>query len=149
MQLSPHFTLAEATRSDTAAKMGLDNQPSDDRHLQNIQYTARMMEEVRALLGNKPIKVSSWYRNRELNKAVGGVSNSAHAVGLAVDFTCPDFGSVLEVCVALRNSKIPFDQLIWEYGRWVHIGFCNCPKPRREVLTKREGKPYVHGLPNA
>lgn len=148
MQLSPHFTLQEALRSDAAIQRGLDNSPTP-AHQKNIEYTAQMMERVRAVLGNKAIRVSSWYRNPEVNRIVGGVANSQHALGLAVDFTCPSFGDVLAVCVALRASDIPFDQLIWEYGRWVHIGFCNCPKPRRQVLTKREGKPYVNGLPNA
>ena len=148
MQLSPHFTLAEATRSDAAIRLGVENTPTE-MHLRNIQYTAQMMEKVRAVLGGNPIKVSSWYRNPQVNRAVGGVANSQHAIGHAVDFTCPAFGSIIDVCKALRASDIPFDQLIWEYGRWVHIGFCNCPKPRRQVLTIREGSGYVNGLPGA
>jgi len=148
MQLTPHFTLEEALRSDAAIENGIANTPTAE-HQKNIEYTAKMMERVRAVLGNNAIKVSSWYRNPQVNRIVGGVANSQHALGLAVDFTCPKFGGILEVCIALRASDIPFDQLIWEYGRWVHIGFCNCPKPRRQVLTKREGKPYVNGLPNA
>lgn len=148
MQLSAHFTLAEATRSSAADAKGISNTPTE-LHLKNIQYTASMMERVRAVLGSNPIAVSSWYRNPEVNRIVGGVSNSQHALGLAVDFTCPKFGNVLDVCMALRASDIPFDQLIWEYGRWVHIGFCNCPKPRRQVLTIREGSGYVNGLPGA
>lgn len=146
MQLSPHFTLAEATHSATAQAKGISNAPTPE-HLKNIQRTALMMEKVRTLLGGKAIKVSSWYRNTAVNKAVGGVPSSQHLTGLAVDFTCPSYGSVLAVCKALKDSDIPFDQLIWEYGRWVHIGFCNCPKPRRQVLTIREGSGYVNGLP--
>lgn len=148
MQLSPHFTLEEALRSDKAEELGVANTPTE-AHLKNIQYTAQMMERVRAVLGGNPIRVSSWYRNPQVNRAVGGVANSQHALGLAVDFTCAKFGDVLAVCVALRESDIPFDQLIWEYGTWVHIGFCNCPRPRRQVLTKRDGQPYVNGLPGA
>lgn len=148
MQLTPHFSLAEALRSDAATQNKIDNTPTA-LHLRNIQYTANMMEKVRKILGGNPIQVSSWYRNPAVNRIVGGVSNSQHALGLAVDFTAPKYGNILKVCEALRQSDIPFDQLIWEYGRWVHIGFCNCPKPRRQVLTKHEGKPYVNGLPTA
>lgn len=148
MQLSPHFSYAEALRSDKARELGIANEPSTPQHRANLIYTAQQMEKVRTILGNRPIVVSSWYRNREVNRAVGGVSNSSHAVGLAVDFTCTGL-SVLDVCRALRDSDLVFDQLIYEYHRWTHIAWCNCPKPRREVLTKLEGRPYAYGLPGA
>jgi hypothetical protein len=147
MQLTTHFTLEEATASATAAAHNLDNQPPSDGILYNIKKTASMMEQVRSLLGDHPIVVSSWYRSPEVNKLVGGVANSAHASGLAVDFTCPDFGSIVEVCHKIATSDIQFDQLIWEFGSWVHIGFCNCPKPRRETLTIHKGGNYIAGLP--
>lgn len=141
--------MEEALHSDDAIRFGIDNTPSTQQHLDNIIHTAHKMEDVRRILGAAPILISSWYRNRETNTRVGGVKNSAHAVGLAVDFTAPAFGDVLACCVALRDSDLRFDQLIYEYGRWVHIGFCNCPKPRRQVLTKLTGRPYAYGLPGA
>jgi hypothetical protein len=148
MQLTEHFTLAEATHSDAASRYGIDNTPPD-RHLSNILHTAQRMEQVRKVLGGKIILVSSWYRSPELNRAIGGSMSSAHTKGLAVDFTCPDFGSVLDVCVAIRDSDIVFDQLIYEYGRWIHFGLCACPQPRRQVLTKLANRPYALGLPGA
>ena len=149
MQLTEHFTLEEATASATAAAHGINNQPPSDGIRFNIQKTAQQMEQVRSLLGNNPIRVSSWFRCDEVNALVGGVANSAHAKGLAVDFTCPDFGSILDVCHAIEQSDIQFDQLIWEFGSWVHIGFCNCPQPRRQILTIHKGGNYINGLPSA
>lgn len=149
MQLTDHFSLEEATASATADAHGINNQPPSDGILRNIQKTASQMELVRSLLGDHPIKVSSWFRCDEVNKLVGGVATSAHAKGLAVDFTCPDFGSILDVCQKLATSDIQFDQLIWEFGSWVHIGFCNCPQPRKQILTIHKGGNYINGLPTA
>lgn len=145
MQLSQHFSLAEATRSDAARMLGIDNSPTIAQHRRNLEYTAQQMERVRRVLGNRPLIVSSWYRNPTVNRAVGGVSNSAHAQGLAVDFTARGL-SVLDACRALVASDIQFDQLIYEYHRWVHIGFSRTA-PRRQVLHILQGRGYAFGLP--
>lgn len=144
MQLSPHFTLAEALRSDAAKRLGIENTPTQD-HRDNIFLTARHMEHVRQVLGNRPITVSSWYRNPQVNKAVGGVANSAHGRGLAVDFTVAGL-TVLDACKALIESPVPFDQLIYEYHRWIHISFTR-GTPRGQVLSKLAGTGYTVGLP--
>ena len=144
MHLTKHFTLAEATRSDTAVKLGLSNAPSPD-DLQTLVETAHQMERVRTLLGDQPIHVNSWYRNEQVNRAVGGVPNSAHRLGYAVDFTCPNYGDVTAVCRAIEASGIQFDQLIWEYGRWVHVSFA--PAMRQNVLHINKGTGYRPGLP--
>ena len=100
------------------------------------------MEMIRALLG-KPINIHSGYRCEALNKAVGGVSNSAHLTGYAVDFTCPEYGSPYKVARDLAGSpSVSFDQLICE-GTWVHISFD--PKMRRELLTLQDGQ-YKKGI---
>lgn len=151
MQLTKHFTYREATHSATAAAKGIDNTPTP-AHRANILTTAQHMEAVRALLG-APIVVSSWYRSAALNRVLAGSSTtSAHLDGLAVDFTCPKYGSTTAVCQAIAASAIPFDQLIWEQNssgtRWVHIGFAKPgAKPRRQLLTKRPGQPYIAGIP--
>lgn len=141
MKLSAHFNLDEFVRSNTATKHGIDNTPPPDV-VRRIWSTAGHMEMIRALLG-KPILISSGYRCAELNKAVGGVANSAHQTGYAVDFTCPDYGSPYKVAMELANSpSISFDQLIQE-GTWVHISFD--PKMRRELLTLQGGQ-YKKGI---
>jgi len=136
VMLSAHFTLAELLASDTAQQQGIDNTP-DDQVLIELTRTALMLEAVRRVLGNKPIIVSSGYRCPELNKAVGGASNSQHMYGQAADFTCPDFGSPEDVIRAIYAAgKIPFDQMIYEFASWVHIsqaGIGN--EPRMQVLN--------------
>lgn len=143
-KLSENFTLAEALRSETATRRGISNAPNE-KQLEAIKYTAQQMEQVRKALNGQPISPSSWFRNAEVNKAVGGVSNSDHMTGYAVDFACPRFGSPLEVCRAIIASGLKFDQLIWEYGRWVHVSFA--PAMRQNVLHINKGTGYRPGLP--
>lgn len=128
---SKFFTLRELTASQTAARNGIDNVPTG-AHLANLSDTAERMDAVRALLG-KPVRVSSGYRSAALNKAVGGSSTSHHSIGYAVDFDCDAYGSPLEICKAVAASGIKYDQLIHEYGEWVHISFH--PQMRRQNLT--------------
>lgn len=147
MQLSPHFSLAELTVSTWAEANGVSNEPQTPEEWSNIRYLADQMEKVRAVLRHCPIRITSAYRSHRINKAAGGVPTSAHRLALAADFTCPLFGNVTAVCHALAASDIRFDQLIWEYGRWIHIGFRRSSKQRQQLLTKMDGRPYVAGLP--
>lgn len=144
MRLSPHFTLAELTRSDTAAARGIDNAPGSE-HLANLQRLAATLEQVRALLG-QPMLISSGYRSPALNRAVGGSSTSDHSNGLAADFTSPRFGAVRQVCEAIQASGIAFDQLIYEQGNteWVHLGIGT--RMRRQVLSWSQRRGYVPGI---
>jgi hypothetical protein len=130
-RLSDHFSLEELTASQTAARGGLDNIPRGQA-LVNLTATAEHMEAVRALLGNRVISVSSGYRSPAVNAAVGGAKTSAHVQGYAVDFNCRSFGSPAKVAEFLKD-KLPYDQLIFEYGEWVHISFA--PKMRGQELT--------------
>ena len=131
MRLSSHFTLDEFTASQTAARRGIDNTPPAEV-MPALIKTAQGMEAVRVRLGGAPISISSGYRSPELNAAIGGSKTSQHTKGEAADFICPRFGSPTEVVYALRDSGIEFDQLILEFGRWVHISFA--AKPRHMVL---------------
>jgi hypothetical protein len=142
-KLSEHFTLEGATHSDKAIELGIPNQP-DERQLGNLHKSAEGMEKIRALLG-KPIRVNSWLRLPEVNVAVGGSKISAHMDGFAIDFTCAAIGDPLHVAKLIAGSGIEYDQLIHEYGRWVHISFD--PGMRKQNLTifRPEGK-YKPGL---
>lgn len=131
-RLSTYFTLAEMTASDYAARHGMDNTP-DPIALENLRYTATQLDRVRSLLG-VPVIVSSAYRAPRVNEAVGGAKRSQHMLGQAVDFIAPSFGSPRAVALFIAHSHIPFDQLILEYGRWVHISFTQ-HNPRGDVLT--------------
>lgn len=146
MQLSPHFTLAELTVSQRAKALGISNQPNA-ADLKNLQRLAVELEGVRALLHHNPMRITSAYRSPQLNAATPNASKtSAHRLGLAADFTCPLFGNVTKICRTIAASDIQFDQLIWEYGTWVHLGFSVGP-PRRQLLTIRPGTGYQPGIP--
>ena len=134
MKLSENFTLQALTLSQKAQELGLDNQPPME-HIPNLRRLALGLEQVLDLLGHG-LTITSAYRSPALNAAVGGVKNSAHARGLAADFVCPAFGSPLVVARALAASALPFDQIIHEYGRWVHLAFADrFTLPRRQLLT--------------
>lgn len=128
MNLSPHFTLEELI---STQHREIDNTPPPDV-VENLKKTAMLLEAVRLRLG-QPITVSSGYRCPALNKAVGGQPNSQHLTGQAVDFICPGFGSPTTVASALQDCReVLYDQLILEFGRWVHISWA--PSPRRQGL---------------
>lgn len=141
MQLTPHFTLEELTVTET----GLSNAP-DPLHEQRLVLLAIFMEKVRFILGNHPVNIDSAYRSPGVNAAVGGVPDSAHELGYACDFVCPQFGSPYDVCCALVKArdegKIAFDQLIQE-GTWTHIS--RDPRQRGELLTHVDGS-YIEGI---
>ena len=137
---SPNFSMDELTHSDTAARHGIDNTPNDNQK-ENLYKLAMEMEDVRELLNNKPIYVSSGYRSLALNELLGSKKTSSHIKGLAADFTCRQFGTPNEIVFALINSDIPYDQVILEFDRWVHISFCEDEEtPRRQALViNKEG----------
>ncbi len=123
--LSPHFTLAEFVHSDTANAQGIDNCPSA-AVVEKLTVLACLMEEVRTICGSHPVIISSGYRCRALNAAIGGAEPSAHEFGCACDFTIPAYGSAHAVFEKLKPlvKQLGVDQLIDERGggaAWVHI----------------------------
>jgi zinc D-Ala-D-Ala carboxypeptidase len=142
--LTQHFTLEELVFSSTAQRLGIDNTP-DPGKVKNLTTLANGLEQVRALLG-APMHIDSGYRCPALNKAVGGVANSAHVDGYAADFVCPDYGTPLQVARTIAGSGIAFDQCIQE-GTWVHISFD--PRLRHQALTATfgpNGATYTGGV---
>lgn len=132
--LSAHFSFDELTLSQTAARLGLDNHPNT-AELRSLLRLAARLEQVRTLL-NAPLIISSGYRSIAVNRAIGGAAFSAHVRGLAADFTAPGYGTPRAVARAIAGSDIAFDQLIFEYGRWVHIGLAPASiNPRRQILS--------------
>ena len=134
MNLSPHFTLAELTRSQVALRRGLFNAPSPEQ-IHNLQRLAvGILEPVREVLG-VPISISSGFRTRALNQIVGGARNSAHMEGLAADIV-PINVNLRAAFDTLRSTQIPFDQLIIECNAWLHISLPReGAKPRRTTLS--------------
>ena len=145
MKLSEHFNLDEFTASETALRKGIDNTPPPVV-TEKLRMLAATMEQIRSLLGNNSIRISSGYRCLELNRAIGSGDLSAHVLGYAVDFTCPKFGTPKEVANKIAESPIKFDQLIYE-GTWIHLSID--PRNRREALTAHFGKgktTYTKGI---
>jgi zinc D-Ala-D-Ala carboxypeptidase len=144
--LTAHFTLDEMVFSQTASRLGIDNTPPR-QVVDNLRRVCEALEEVRRSVGALPVLVSSGYRCPELNRAVRGSRNSAHMGGLAVDFTIPRFGSTLQLARAVAGSGIGFEQVIHEYGRWVHLGLPpESASPARETLSIFQGTGYLAGL---
>ena len=132
-RLTPHFTLEEFTFSQTAARKGIDNTPHEGI-LDNLCVLANGMEDVRNLL-NAPIHVSSGYRCPELNDLLGSKRTSQHTQGLACDFTSNAYGSPKIIFADIITSDIPYDQLILEFDRWIHISFVeDGGTPRKQAL---------------
>lgn len=131
------------TNSPTAKRLGIDNTP-DAKSIANLKEVAEMLlQPIRDEIG-LPIKVNSGFRCVKLNKAVGGVSTSAHCFGLAVDMVCPTYknGDAYEFAKWIENylktNKLKFDQLIYEHlgSKWVHLSYKHRNgKQRCQVIT--------------
>lgn len=138
MNLSPHFSLAELTASNTAKARGIDNTPLPE-HIAKLTLTAEMLERIRGVLG-VPVIVTSGYRCMRLNVAVGGVTSSDHARGQAADIVAPAFGTPYEVAKKLAPlvSVLGIGQLILEGVKgkqWVHVSIRASDKPANRVIT--------------
>lgn len=138
MLSTKNFSITELEKSNTAKEHGIDNSIPREL-LVNAMLTLEKLEEVRKILGNNPILISSGYRCAELNKLVKGSATSAHSFALAADFACPSFGDPRDIVNALKGFGKMFDQLILENpdtnNSWVNIGFKQSGN-RGQVLTK-------------
>jgi len=131
MNLSPHFTLDELTHTD---HRDLDNTPNE-QELANLKRLADFLEQVKAVVGGKPIMVNSAFRSKLVNDSVGSKDTSQHRIGCAADLRVPGM-TPDEVVKAVIASKIGYDQVIREFDRWTHISVPNNPgdSPRRQAL---------------
>ena len=139
MKLTDHFTLAELTASSTARRLGLSNElpPALFGH---VQALAEMLERTREQLGGKPLIVTSAYRSREVNRAVGGVATSDHTLGHAADVLCPAFGTPYQVAKALvpHLQRLGIGQIILEGVKgkqWLHLSTRTPDKAMNRVIT--------------
>lgn len=138
MKLSPHFTLDELIVSQYAARNGVDNTPPDAIVTNLTRLCADFLEPIRAAVKG-PVVVSSGYRSPNVNKAIGGAGGSAHMYGLAADIIVPGM-AVRKVCQQIVALRLPFDQLIDEFGAWVHIAIApKDSRPRNHRLEAKRG----------
>jgi len=131
MNLTDHFTLEELTHTDHRQ---YDNTPNDEE-LENLKRLSEFLEEVKTVLGGKPIMVNSAFRSKQVNDAVGSRDSSQHRIGCAVDFRVPQL-TPDQVVKAIIASNLGYDQVIREFDRWTHLSIPNTPdaKPRKQAL---------------
>ena len=145
MNLSQHFTLEELTASETAARNGWDNSPNLNE-LSNLKRLAEFLEQVKTVVGGKPVMINSAFRSKLVNDAVGSKDTSQHRIGCAADIRVPGM-TPDEVVKAVIAADIGYDQVIREFDRWTHISIPNNPedKPRQQALIiDRSGtRPYA------
>ena len=141
MRLSKNFTLSEITKSNTAKRLGIKNAP-DKEHLKNMQVLIRdLIQPIRDAIG--PIRISSGYRNPQLNRAIGGSTKSQHCKGEALDLQFWKDGEMCnkEIYDWVIKSEIEFDQMINEFDfAWIHISLKNGGKNRHMVLEAYKDK---------
>ena len=140
MRLSKNFVLSEITRSNTAKRLGIDNEPTK-KDLENIQrIITNILQPLRNDLG--PIRISSGYRNKELNRAIGGSNKSQHSKGEALDIQFWKDGEMCnkEIYDWIIDNAVEFDQMINEFNfSWIHISLKKSNN-RREVLEAYKDK---------
>lgn len=155
MQLSAHLSLAEVTRSDSAKRKGISNQPTPE-HIENFKKLAeKVFEPIRNHFA-VPIHISSGYRSKALNEAIGGSLTSQHCSGEAIDIDMDGSTNGVSNADVFKYIKdhLDFDQLIWEFGTdknpdWVHVSYETSGKQRKQILKavkvggKTAYKPYV------
>ena len=155
MNLTEHFTFEDLTHTDHRE---FDNTPTnaelciiDEREvsidaLANLPRLAAFLEQVRIVLGNKPIIVNSAFRSRYVNAAVGSKDTSDHRRGCAADIRVsgmtPD-----EVTRAIIKSELPYAQVIREFDRWTHVAIptheSDAPKKSQLIIDKTGTRPFA------
>jgi putative chitinase len=142
MNLTEHFTLEELTHTDHRE---LSNEPNESE-IENIKRLAAFLEQVKTVLGGKPVMVNSAFRSKAVNDAVGSKDTSQHRIGCAADLRIPGM-TPDEVVKAVIASGIGYDQIIREFDRWTHISVPNkvTDNPRRQalIIDKAGTRPYA------
>ena len=152
MKLTQNFSLSELTRSQTATRRGIDNQPNDEQLANLVALCECVLQPIRDHFG-KSVRISSGLRVPELNAAIGGSTTSDHTRGMAADIEVPPVDN-LELARWIEGSGLAFRQLILEYyggtpdSGWIHVSYDPADN-KRQVLTatKQGGKTvYLNGL---
>jgi len=142
MNLTPNFTFEELTHTDHRE---FDNTPNESE-LNNLKRLAEFLEQVKTVLGGKPIMVNSAFRSKQVNDAVGSKDTSQHRVGCAADIRIPGM-TPDEVVKAIIASNLGYDQIIREFDRWTHISVPNmagaAPRKSKLIIDKLGTRPYA------
>lgn len=147
MNLSKNFSLKEFTKSNTATRLGISNQPTEE-HVENLKkLCVNVLQPLRDAIG-LPLRITSGYRSEELNRAIGGSTTSDHSKGRAADLELYVDGEEDNAAIfnAIKELNLPYYQLIWEFGddyqpNWVHVAYREeDPKQQDLKAVKIEGK---------
>ena len=136
--ISKHVSIKEGVYSMTATRIGIDNEPTDG-HLRNMcEIADEIFEPLRSWVGG-PIKINSFYRSPELNKAIGGSSKSQHCKGQAMDIDDGYGRATNAEMYEFIKEHLDFDQLIWEFGdddnpNWLHVSYVDPVNNRKRCL---------------
>lgn len=142
LKISPNFFWEEAT---VTQQRGLDNTPPLIVIPMLVMVFNEQMEQIRTLLGC-PIHINSGFRSVEVNAAVGGVATSQHCKGQAVDFTPMKEITLKEATDIIIGSGIVYDQIIYEFGSWIHVSrpeFGVAPRASTLMIGKWTGNKYL------
>jgi hypothetical protein len=136
MKISEHLTLAELTTSQTATRLGINN-TAPAFVIENLKAVSENVFEPIREHFNVPIRISSGYRSKELNKAIKGSPTSQHVNGQALDLQGTN-GLTNALIFEFIKKNLEYDQLIWEYGNktepaWVHVSYSKL-KNRKQIL---------------
>ena len=140
MKLSEHLDLSEVVRSESAKRKGISNMPTPE-HIENFKLLAeKVFQPIREHF-RCPIHISSGYRSKELNAAIGGSATSQHCSGEAIDIDMDGTpnGVTNRMVFDFIKDKLEFDQLIYEFGDaqnpdWVHVSYESTGKQRKQIL---------------
>jgi zinc D-Ala-D-Ala carboxypeptidase len=142
MNLTPNFTLEELTHTDHRE---FDNLPNADE-LANLYRLADFLEQVKVVLGGRPIIVNSAFRSAEVNRAVGSSDKSQHRRGCAADIRVPGL-TPDQVVSAIIDAGLPYDQVIREFDRWTHVSIPNtddsAPRAMALIIDKQGTRAYA------
>tara|TARA_Y100000385_G_scaffold278597_1_gene327057 strand:- start:1462 stop:1923 length:462 start_codon:yes stop_codon:yes gene_type:complete len=149
MKLSRNLTLKEVVKSNTATRLGIDNNP-DDWDIENLRAIAEnIFQPIRDHFG-VPIGVSSGYRGKDLNKAIGGSKYSQHMTGEALDLDADMYGKITNADIfKFVKNNLHWDQMIWEFGddeepNWVHISYKPSGGNRKQIKRAYRDSKGVH-----
>jgi zinc D-Ala-D-Ala carboxypeptidase len=137
MSLSEHFTLEELTHTDHRE---LSNEPNESE-TENLKRLAAFLEQVKTVLGGKPVMVNSAFRSKAVNDAVGSKDTSQHRIGCAADIRVPGM-TPDEVVKTIIASGLEYDQIIREFDRWTHISIPNkkeTPARKQALIIDKTG----------
>lgn len=138
MQLSKNLSLKEAIKSNTATRLGISNTPEDWEVKNLVGVAENIFQPIRDYFG-VPIGISSGYRSKELNKAIGGSKYSQHMIGEAIDIDADIYGKVTNAQIFnYVKENLVWDQMIWEFGDdeepdWVHISYKSVGLNKKQI----------------